>query len=339
MKNQIVTATQERITIRHVAQDAGVSVAAVSKVLRNAYGVSEVLRSKVEASIEKLNYRPSVAARGMRGRTYTVGILVIELSNPFLAGVIESANTMLSENGYKSLIGIGRSASPIEASMIESMIDNRMDGVLIIAPRISGKVLERYARQIPIAVIAHHEPHAQTYDTVNSDDRKGAALAVEVAVSQGYRDIAMLGYDLLDSPSTVVALQREMGYVEAMKQAGLESRVIRLPPVAENREAAIRDFLATTDRPKAVFVWSDLDAVPLINAARTSGIRVPEDLAIIGYDNSPMAAIPLVGLTSVDQNAVQLGRMASEVLMGRIDGRQEARHLLIEPHVELRGST
>ncbi|QFY63763.1 LacI family transcriptional regulator (plasmid) [Rhizobium grahamii] len=339
MKNQIVTATQERITIRHVAQDAGVSVAAVSKVLRNAYGVSEVLRSKVEASIEKLNYRPSVAARGMRGRTYTVGILVIELSNPFLAGVIESANTMLSDNGYKSLIGIGRSASPIEASMIESMIDNRMDGVLIIAPRISGKVLERYARQIPIAVIAHHEPHAQTYDTVNSDDRKGAALAVEVAVKQGYRDIAMLGYDFLDSPSTVVALQREMGYVAAMKQAGLESRIIRLPPVAENREAAIRDFLVTTDRPRAVFVWSDLDAVPLINAARTSGIRVPEDLAIIGYDNSPMAAIPLVGLTSVDQNAVQLGRTASEVLMGRIDGRQEARHLLIEPHVELRGST
>ncbi len=338
MKNQIVTATQERVTIRHVAQDAGVSVAAVSKVLRNAYGVSEVLRNKVEASIEKLNYRPSVAARGMRGRTYTIGILVIELSNPFLAGVIESANTMLSDNGYKSLIGIGRSASPIEASMIESMIDNRMDGVLIIAPRISGKVLERYARQIPIAVIAHHEPHAQTYDTVNSDDRKGAALAVEVAVKQGYRDIAMLGYDFLDSPSTVVALQREMGYVEAMKQAGLESRIIRLPPVAENREAAIRDFLATTDRPRAVFVWSDLDAVPLINAARTSGIRVPEDLAIIGYDNSPMAAIPLVGLTSVDQNAVQLGRTASEVLMGRIDGRQEARHLLIEPHVELRGS-
>jgi len=338
MKNQLVTATQERITIRHVAQDAGVSVAAVSKVLRNAYGVSEALRNKVEASIEKLNYRPSVAARGMRGRTYTIGILVIELSNPFLAGVIESAISTLSENGYKSLIGIGRSASPIEASMIESMIDNRMDGVLIIAPRISGKVLERYSRQIPITVIAHHEPHAQTYDTVNSDDRKGAALAVEAAVSQGYQDIAMLGYDLLDSPSTVVALQREMGYLEAMKQAGLESRIIRLPPVAENREAAIRQFLTAADRPKAVFVWSDLDAVPLINAARTSGIRVPEDLAIIGYDNSPMAAIPVVGLTSVDQNAEQLGLTASEALMARIDGRQEAQHLLIEPHVKLRGS-
>jgi LacI family transcriptional regulator len=339
MKNQSVNATRDRITIRDVAQDAGVSVAAVSKVLRNAYGVSEILRTKVETSIEKLNYRPSVAARAMRGRTQTVGVLVIELSNPFLAGVIEEANATLAESSFKALIGIGRSASSIEASMIESMIDNRMDGVLIIAPRIPGKILELYARQIPIVVIAHHEPHAQTYDTVNSDDHGGACLAVETALQCGYRDIAMLGYELADSPPTIVAVQREKGYLDGMKAAGLEGRIIRLPSVGADRGAAINDFLALKDRPRAVFVWSDLDAVPLINAARMSGVRVPEDLAIIGYDNSPVAAIPLVGLTSVDQNAAALGRTAAETLLGRIDGRGEARHLLIEPHVKMRGST
>lgn len=339
MKNQSVNAARDRVTIRDVALDAGVSIAAVSKVLRNAYGVSDILRGKVETSIEKLNYRPSVAARAMRGRTQTVGVLVIELSNPFLPGVIEEANAALAESGFKALIGIGRSASPIEASMIESMIDNRMDGVLIIAPRISGKVLERYARQIPIVVIAHHEPHAETYDTVNSDDRRGAHLAVEAAVRSGYTDIAMLGYDLDDSPPTIVALQRERGYLDGMQAAGLEANIIRLPLVGADRRDAINDFLALKDRPRAVFVWSDLDAVPLINSARMSGIRVPEDLAIIGYDNSPMAAIPLVGLTSVDQNAAQLGRTAVEMLLGRIDGREEARHLLIEPHVEMRAST
>lgn len=338
MKNQTVNPAQERVTIRHVAEDAGVSVAAVSKVLRNAYGVSELLRNKVETSIEKLNYRPSVAARGMRGRTYTIGILMIELANPFLAGIIEGANEALTENNYKSLIGLGRSASPIEASMIESMIDNRMDGVLIIAPRISGKILERYARQIPIVVIAHHEPQATTYDSVNSDDAGGAALAVEAALQRGYSDIAMLAYDHIDSPPTVVALQREKGYLEAAERAGITPRLLRLPPVAADRTAAIDAFLTAKDRPRAVFVWSDLDAVPLINAARTSGVRVPEDLAIIGYDNSRTAALPLVGLTSIDQNAAQLGRTAAEMLLSRIDGRGEASHVLIEPHVELRGS-
>lgn len=338
MKNQRVDVVRDRVTIRHVAEDAGVSVAAVSKVLRNAYGVSSILRTKVESSIEKLNYRPSVAARAMRGRTKTIGVLAIELSNPFLPGVIEAANRAMSDNGYKALIGLGQSAQPIEASMIESMIDNRMDGVLIISPRISGKVLERYARQIPIVVIAHHEPHAQTYDTVNSDDRKGAYLAVEGAIAKGYRDIAMLSYDTQGLPATIVAVQRELGYLEGMKSAGLEGRIIRLPPVDADRRAAIDSFLSAPDRPRAVFVWSDLDAVPLINAARTGGVPVPQELAIIGYDNSPVSALPLVGLTSVDQNATGLGESAVTVLLERIEGRQVARHLLIEPTVDWRGS-
>lgn len=329
---------QARVTIRHVAEDAGVSVAAVSKVLRNAYGVSAPLRTKVEASIEKLNYRPSVAARAMRGRTNTIGVLAIELSNPFLPGLIETASNTLADSGFKALVGLGRSAQPIEASMIESMIDNRMDGVLIIAPRISGKVLERYAKQIPIVVIAHHEPDALTYDTVNSDDRKGACLAVEAALSKGYRDIAMLGYDTDGSPATIVAMQRELGYLEAMQAAGLKGQVLRLPPVDADRTAALNDFLSAPDRPRAVFVWSDLDAVPLINIARMRNIRVPSELAIIGYDNSPVSALPLVGLTSVDQDVVQLARTATQMLLERIDGRGDARHVLIAPHVEHRDS-
>lgn len=337
-KNQNVELTRDRVTIRHVAQDAGVSVAAVSKVLRNAYGVSDVLRAKVESSIGKLNYRPSTAARAMRGRTNTFGVLAIELSNPFLPGVIEAANSALLEFNCKSLIGLGHSATMIEASMIESMIDNRMDGVLLIAPRISSEVLERYARDIPIAVIAHHEPHAETFDTVNSDDRQGAVLAVETALARGYSELAMLSYENAELPSSVVAQQRELGYLEAMQRAGKEARILRLPPMEMDRTEEIEKFIALPDRPRAVFVWSDLDAVPLINAARVSGVRVPEDLAIIGYDNSPVARLPLIGLSSIDQNAELLGRTAIQLLLERIDGRTSARHVLIEPHIEIRGS-
>lgn len=337
-KNQNLELTRDRITIRHVAEDAGVSVAAVSKVLRNAYGVSDVLRAKVESSILKLNYRPSTAARAMRGRTNTFGVLAIELSNPFLPGVIEAANAALLEYNFKSLIGLGHSATAIEATMIESMIDNRMDGVLIISPRISGDVLERYANDIPIVVIAHHEPTAATFDTVNSDDRKGAILAVEAALRNGHLDLAMLSYEQEDLPVSIVGRQRELGYLEAMSQAGLCGRIIRLPPIEADRRGAINGFLSSNDRPRAVFVWSDLDAVPLINAARMSGVRVPEDLAIIGYDNSPVARLPLIGLSSVDQNAEQLGRIAVSMLLERLEGRSAPRHVLIEPRVQLHGS-
>lgn len=340
MTEQGVGGSGERVTIRHVAKDAGVSVAAVSKVMRNAYGVSDQLRQKVEASIEKLNYRPSFAARGMRGRTYTIGILVIELTNPFLPPVIESAIGHLSDNGYKALVGVGHSVDQIEASMIEAMIDNRMDGVIVIAPRIGGKFLETFAQQIPIVTIAHHEPNATTYDTVNSDDRAGARLAVRAMLDRGYRDIAMVGYDSRAAAATEVARQREAGYLDIMNEAGLDrqARILRLPPPGEDRSHALVTLLKAKDRPGAMFVWSDLDAIPLLSTCRSLGISVPEDLAVIGYDNSPPAAIPLVGLSSVDQNPVEMGRIAADLLLSRMTGRRKTQHVLIEPGVIVRNT-
>jgi LacI family transcriptional regulator len=102
----------DRVTIRHVAEHAGVSVAAVSKVLRNAYGVSEALRTKVENAIDLLKYRPSTAARAMRGRTYTVGILVVELTNPFVPVLLEGIDAGLAEANYKAMVGVGRAWPP-----------------------------------------------------------------------------------------------------------------------------------------------------------------------------------------------------------------------------------
>ena len=113
-----------------VATDAGVSVAAVSKVLRNAYGVSPSLRERVQASIDKLGYRPNTAARGLRGRTFTVGVLVVELRNPFVPDIVDGANAALAQFGYKALIGVGRTRTALETALIELMIDHNMDGLI-----------------------------------------------------------------------------------------------------------------------------------------------------------------------------------------------------------------
>ena len=147
-----------RITIRTVAEDAGVSVAAVSKVLRNAYGVSKALRQNVVESIERLNYRPSNAARGMRGQTYTIGVLLVGIDNPFLPQVFAGIDGIAAMSGYKILMGVGAARMPMEARLIEQMIDSHMDGIILIASQLSGKMLEKYALQIPISVIGHHEP-------------------------------------------------------------------------------------------------------------------------------------------------------------------------------------
>lgn len=340
MEKQKLGLSTDRITIRHVAEHAGVSVAAVSKVLRNAYGVSDALRTKVESSIDLLKYRPSTAARAMRGRTYTVGILVVELVNPFVPVLLEGIDAGLEKANYKAMVGVGRAASKIETSMIESMIDNRMDGLILIGPQISGAVVAEYAKQIPIVAIAHYEPQAAFYDTVNSDDFKGAQLAVEALHERGHRDIAMLSYDRTGNPGSVVAVVREAGYRAAMQRLGLEqwTRVLRLPHPSEPRDAELAALLAQPDRPRAVFAWSDLDGLRLLSACHEAGINVPGELAVIGYDDCLVAKLPLVNLSSIDQSPAEIGARASELLLSRIEGRADAQHVLVRPTTVLRRS-
>jgi LacI family transcriptional regulator len=330
--------TDGRVTIRTVAADAGVSVAAVSKVMRNAYGVSDALRLKVEASIEKLGYRPSVAARGMRGRTFTLGVLLVGIDNPFLPGIYQGIESVTEAAGYKIMVGVGAARARTEVTLIEQMIDNRMDGLILVASQIAGQTLEHFARQIPIVVVGHHEPAAQGYDTINNDDQMGARLAVQALLDRGYRDIAYLTQTDQDDHYADVAPQREIGYREAMSAANLPVRILALPQHGAPRDAQIHEILTAPDRPRAIFCWSDLDAIPLLSEAHRLGIRVPDDLALIGYDNSPMAGLAMINLSSVDQDGPRLGKLAAEAIFTRMGGRTVPEHILIEPKLIPRGS-
>lgn len=329
-----------RVTIRTVAADAGVSVAAVSKVMRNAYGVSDALRLKVEESIDKLGYRPSIAARGMRGRTFTLGVLLVGIDNPFLPGIYQGIEGVSDAAGYKIMVGVGAARTPTEVQLIEQMIDNRMDGLILVATQIAGQTLEHYARQIPIVVIGHHEPGAVGYDTINNNDRGGAKMVVCAMLDRGYRDIAFVTQSEQGDHLADVAPQRELGFRDAMAEAGLAdcARVLRLPQYGAPREDVIRQVLSAQDRPRAVFCWSDLDAIPIVSEAFRLGIRVPDDLAVVGYDNSPMAALSMVDLASVDQDGPRLGKLAAEALFSRMGGRKVAEHVMIEPRLVKRGS-
>lgn len=323
-----------KATIRTVAADAGVSVAAVSKVLRDAYGVSDELRGKVLKSIEKLDYRPSTAARGMRGRTFSIGILLVEMRNPFLPTIIDGVKEVLAAANYQAMIGVGEAKTTID-----SMIDMKMDGVLLIAPRLSGEMLTRYATQIPMAVIGHHEPGAGSFDTVNSDDRAGARVAVEALIADGRRDIHMISLNKRNGAADVY-VQREVGYMDAMKAAGLTSRthIWRLKEREGERGDDPDVIFGAARRPEAVFCWSDKHAVDLLNEARMRGLDVPGEMAIIGYDNSPVAALPLIGLSSMDQRGQELGGLAARTLLSRIGGRDAAEHVLVESRLVRRTS-
>lgn len=327
-----------KLTIRDVAEDAGVSTAAVSKVLRNAYGVSDKLRENVLESIHRLGYRPSMAARGMRGQTYTIGVLLVEMTNPFLASIIDGIQEVLGQLNYKTMIGAGQAQMQIETSLIDTMMDFRMDGLILVAPRIRSDLLSRYGKQTPLVVIGHHEDSAQDFDTVNSDDQRGARIATEALIARGHTNIHMATLNGDQDSEVDVYRQREMGYASAMTDAGLAglTKIVKMP--LEHDISQTRALLTTQERPSAYFCWSDLLAVDLINQAKCLGIRVPDELAIVGYDNSAVAALPLIDLTSIDQDGTRIGRVAAQTLLARIGGASEAKHILIEPSLVERGS-
>lgn len=331
--------TREKVTIKHVAKDAGVSVAAVSKVTRNAYGVSDKLRTKVMKSIEKLGYRPSTAAQAMRGRTYTTGVLLLGISNSFLTSVVDGLKTELKSANYKFLIGVGEAQEALEKELIDSMIDLRMDGIILVAPRLSSEMLDRYAKQIPMVVIGHHETEFETFDTVNSDDVAGAKLAVQALIEKGHQRIHMISLRSTAGTNNIIGA-REHGYAKAMQDAGHEDE-IKIWPIRESLESVgepIETVFNLDPIPDAFFCWSDLHAVDLICKAKLRGLKVPQDLAIVGYDNNLMAQLPLIDLSSVDQDGEQIGELAAATLLSRISGREEALHLLVDPTLAKRSS-
>jgi LacI family transcriptional regulator len=329
------------VTIKTVAADAGVSVAAVSKVLRDAYGVSEALRGKVQASMLKLGYRPHAAARGMRGQTYTLGFLIPDLHNPFFADILAGVNAALERTQYQTLLGVSESDLPVELALIENMIDRRMDGLMIIGPRIARDEIQRIAEQIPVVLIAYYGPADVNFDTVNNDDRLGATLVVQHLVASGYKHIAYLAQYLDDPEEAMVTTKREAGFRAAMKAAGLSryAQVVAASQTSRELQAATRHLLQSRNRPEAIFCWTDFVALEVISVAHELGLNVPGDLAVVGYDNTTWCDLAQNALTSVDQSGQVLGLQAARLLVERIKGREKAEHFVVTPRLVARGSS
>lgn len=331
-----------RVTIREVAEDAGVSVAAVSKVLRDAYGVSDAMRLRVRESMSKLGYRPHTAARGMRGQTYTIGILMADIKNPFFPQIIDGIDDGLLGTQYVPLFGIGHGSTSTEEAIVHAMVDRRMDGLIMIGQRLTNAEVEATAREAAIAVIGHHAPQATLFDSANNDDERGGAMVVEHLLEQGYKRPAMITLRRADLGHADVSQRREAGFVAAMRAAGFADSSIRIAAAADDIDdvtATVRLLLESPNPPDAIFGWADYYALEVLSAVRALGLRVPEDIGVIGYDNSPPCAYTQNDLTSIDQSGREIGRNAARLLLERIAGRTTAEHFVVQPRVVARNSS
>ena len=330
-----------RVTIADVARHAGVSTAAVSKVLRNAYGVSADMSERVRSSMAELGYRPHAAARGLRGRSFTIGLLLDSIRNPFYGDLLDGVTDALAKTDFQVLVGSAGFVAQNQSRLADAMIDRAMDGLILVAPSMSRSGVIAVAKTVPTVVVAHHDT-ADEYDSVVDDDLTGAALVVDHLVALGHRRIAHTtattkGGQWTRRPEHV----RSDGYRQAMHRHGLDE-VVNIAGTSYSEEAgyqAGRELLDRTDRPTAIFAGADIAALGVLRAAYELGLQIPADLSLVGYDNTTLAASAPINLTSVDQAARDLGAMAARLLCERMDGRSRSVLTSTAPRLIVRRTT
>lgn len=324
-------------TIIDVARRAGLSKSVVSRVMRDEPSVSAASRAAVMAAAGALGYRANAVARSLvQRRTYNVGVMVSDLHNIFFAEVLDGLYAAAVDHGYRTLITTGNRDPAAEERALEQLLELRADGVVLAGARLPAKVVAAAARAIPIALVGS-DLRLKDVDVVVDDDFKGAVLAVEHLVSLGHRDIA-----LIDGGQGAGAAERRAGYKAAMAAAGLSFRGRIEPGDFTERGGydGARRLLSGKPRPTAIFASNDQSAVGALDAINELGLRVPGDVSLIGYDNTALAALGHISLTTIHQPRNQIGKMAMTAVLRRIEHPgAPARRQVLAPKLIVRDTT
>jgi LacI family transcriptional regulator, repressor for deo operon, udp, cdd, tsx, nupC, and nupG len=326
-------------TIEDVAQQAGVSMATVSRALRGMPNVAEATRTKVLTVAKSLNYRPDPhASRLAAGRTYAVGMAVPHIGRWYFSQVVSGARNAFAAAGFDLLlfqVGSGTERSRFVHEW--GVLDKRVDGLLLVDLRLDPDELEavRNAGTTVVAVGDRYEGYA----AVTVDNQLGARVAVQHLINLGHRDIGLIG----DEPGALpfsVPSDRETGWAGALTDAGITPRRELSVPgrfTVDGGSRAMTQLLAVQQRPTAVFAMSDEMAMGAIKAVRDHGLRVPEDVSIVGFDGHELGEV--MELTTVTQPVVASGEQAGTFLLAAIKGDHSAPHQVMPTELILRRTT
>lgn len=324
------------LTIRDVARAAGVSTALVSIVFRGAPGASETTRARVFAVAEQLGYRANRTASLMKlRRTKHLGVTV-NVRSAFQAELAENIQTAAAKSGYEIVLSLITPAHD-ESRAIETLLGFRCESAILLGSQLPEARLRELAGELPLVLVGRRVVDFRNIDVVRSADRRGLALVVGHLAGLGHRDIVHV-----DGGHQPISAQRRQGYRAAMRAHGLGEhvRVVTGGDYEADGHRAAAELLRHEQLPTAVCAFNDHCALGVIDALAKAGLRVPGDCSVTGYDNSPVAQLTAVDLTSVSQEAVVLAesavRAAVDRLEGRVTGTSDA---VLEPRLVVRGST
>jgi len=320
--------------MRDVAARVGVSQALVSLVFRNARGASSETRERVFRAAAELGYRPDAAAQVLRrSRSRHIGVL-FTMRQPFDIDLVEAIYPAADRRGYHVVLGAlgpGRD----ERAAVEELLAYRCEGMILFGPTTQVTDLAD-AVQIPLVAIARRET-GDGVDVVRIADERGARLAVDHLVSLGHRAIVHV-----DGGKQPGSAYRSRGYRQAMRRHGLEAEIRILPGdhTEESGARAARQLMAEEWLPSAIFASNDRCAHGVLGTLLRAGVNIPGDVSMVGFDDSGVARLSFIDLTSVRQDVNRMAEYAVEAIIERLDlGRTASRDIVLDPTLVTRGTT
>ncbi len=326
-------------TIKDVARLAGVGVGTVSRVLNNHPAVSDETRQRVLAAIEALDYHPNVSARRLSLRkTLTIGVIVPFITNPSVVERLRGISVGIEDTEYDLVIYNVETPQSRDRYFREVPRQERVDGILIISLMPTDEEVALF-RRAGIPVVLVDAVHSEL-PSVTVDDVAGGQLATQHLIDLGHRRVAFLGDPYPNPFHFTSSYYRYLGYAQTLAQAGIPQRAEYVATGEHSRGMAYRlaqQLLALDEPPTAIFAASDTQALGVLAAAKDHGLRVPEDLSVVGYDDLEIAAY--LGLTTVHQPLFESGREAALMLLALLAGEDVPMKTTLPLRLEVRQTT
>ena len=302
------------VTLDQVARLAGVSPSTVSRILNGTAVVSEIKRQSVEKAVADLGFVPNPMARGLAGgRTLSIGVITQAIDSPFYGMALSGIEQQLDQAGFSALYVSGHWDAKAEAKCIEVLRSRRVDGIIVLSGRLSDQALKACAKNIPV-VVTGRSLKAPGLFSLNFDSFEGGRLATQHLIDQGHRHIAFVA----GAPNHPDACERFRGYRAALESAGLDFDP-ELAVAGNFREdsglQAVNQLIERQKRFTALFAANDQMAFGAAVGLHRHGLRVPQDVALIGFDDLPMASYFVPPLSSIHESAYELGCLAANSML------------------------